>query len=189
MDTVRIYTAPAAEPVTLEEAKIDLRVDGTADNALITSLIVGARMEAERVAGRSFVTRTMEMQVDRWPAGPFVLRLGPVTAITSLTYYDNTNTLQTVSSSDYTLISDTDPALLVPAVGLSWPSASLRDYSPIRLRYVAGYGAYTVVPDEFKRLIRALVAIDYESRDEMTASQERQRTHILTRLQAEWGVG
>jgi len=43
----KVSTAPASEPITLAEAKLYLRVDTTADDALITALITAARETVE----------------------------------------------------------------------------------------------------------------------------------------------
>ena len=49
MRTVKIAEAPASEPLLLEEIKVFLKVDTTADDALITSLISSARVYAEKI--------------------------------------------------------------------------------------------------------------------------------------------
>jgi len=62
---LRLKTAPAVEPVTLEEAKAHLRVDGGDENALITALIATARMLGERETKRAFITQTWQMYLDK----------------------------------------------------------------------------------------------------------------------------
>ncbi|MCK4385369.1 MAG: phage head-tail connector protein [candidate division Zixibacteria bacterium] len=64
---LKLKTAPAVEPVTLTEAKNQLRVDGAEDNALITALITTARQLAERDTKRAFITQTWKMYLDSVP--------------------------------------------------------------------------------------------------------------------------
>lgn len=62
---LKLKTAPTVEPVTLEEAKLHLRVDSGDDNTLITALILTARQLAERETKRAFVTQTWQMYLDQ----------------------------------------------------------------------------------------------------------------------------
>lgn len=186
---VRVTTAPTVEPVTLTEAKTDLRVDHTDDDAFITSLIVAARQEAEDLARRAFVNRGLTLSLSGWPEdGVIRLPYPPVSAVGSITYYKEDNTSATMPATDYVLIGDVEPALIVLASGKSWPSDTLRAAYPVRVVYTAGYGAAaSSVPERYKALIRALVAIRYESRDELTATQERQLENVRNALRMEWG--
>ena len=186
---VRVYTAPAVEPVSLSEAKVDLRVDHDDDDAFIASLIVAARQEAEDLARRAFVNRTLDLTLTNWPADGYIrLPFPPVSAVTSITYYDDDNAAHTMASGDYILISNIDPAVVTLAKGATWPDASLRTVAPIVVRYVAGYGAAaTSVPERYKALIRSLVLVRYESRDELTATQARQLDNIQNALRMDYG--
>ncbi len=65
---LHLKTAPTVEPVTLDEAKLHLKIDGADDNALITSLIIAARDLAERETSRVFITQTWHLYRDDSPA-------------------------------------------------------------------------------------------------------------------------
>jgi len=64
----RVVTGPSVEPLTLAEAKTHLRVAITDDDALITSLIVAARMDAEFITRRAFISQQWKTVADRFPS-------------------------------------------------------------------------------------------------------------------------
>jgi uncharacterized phiE125 gp8 family phage protein len=168
--------------------KVDARVDHDDDYTLLESLIKAATTEAENTARCAFVTRTLELALDRWPAdGLIPLPMPPLVAVTAVEYIDTANVRHEVPPTDYMVLSDLRPALVMPAYGKGWPAAALRAVSPIRITYTAGYGDAAAVPEIYRRLIRALVVLDYEHREAMTADGKRQRDLVLARLQADWG--
>ncbi len=179
---------PSTAAVTLVEAKAALLVDHDADDVYIQSLIDAANEEAEIAAGRSFVSRTLEMALDAWPAdGVIRLEYPPVQSITSITYYDEANVEYTMPSTDYVAIKDIGIPVIALGHGASWPSAARRSVAPIRVRYVAGYGDAHDVPARYRQLILALVAVDYENREGMNNVASAQRERVLNALSMEWG--
>lgn len=64
---LRLTAVPAEEPVTLVQAKAHLRVDVIDDDALITNLIVAARIHAENICRRAFVTQKWDLWLDSFP--------------------------------------------------------------------------------------------------------------------------
>ena len=64
---VKTITPPAAEPVTLAQAKAHLRVDWTDDDSYITTLIAAARRYCEVSAKRTFVNTVYAMIDDGFP--------------------------------------------------------------------------------------------------------------------------
>ena len=65
---LHLKTAPTVEPITLDEAKLQMKVDTADDNALITAKIKTARQLAERETKRAFITQTWQMFLDTAPA-------------------------------------------------------------------------------------------------------------------------
>lgn len=57
-------TEPASEPVTLTEAKAHLRIDGTAEDTLVTSLIKVARVWAEEYLDRTLCYTQWTLRTD-----------------------------------------------------------------------------------------------------------------------------
>ena len=54
------YSNIGTEPITLTEVKLYSKIDYTAEDALITSLITAVRERIEEWAGKSFVVKTIE---------------------------------------------------------------------------------------------------------------------------------
>ena len=168
---LKIVTAPAVEPVTLAEAKLHLRVDGTDQDTLIAGLIQAAREHLETVIlGRALVTQTLEYVVSRFPCWEMPLPRPPLQSVTTVKYTDSLNAEHTLSNTLYCLNIDRSPGLLTPAYGKSWPTATLAPTGAIRIRYVAGYGLAAAVPQAFKQAILLLVGHLYANR-ELTSAQ------------------
>jgi uncharacterized phiE125 gp8 family phage protein len=156
-------TAPAAEPVSSSEAKTHLRVTHSDDDTYISALIAVARSAAEEYLNRSLINRTYDLYVDSFPDGDEVLILprGPVSSITSITYYDSNNTTQTVTSTNYQIADDR----LLPLGSYVWPTTYDRLESVI-VRYVAGYGASSAsVPADIIHAVKLLIGHFYENRE------------------------
>jgi uncharacterized phiE125 gp8 family phage protein len=114
---VQLYVTvpPTEEAISLEDAKLHLRVDGDDDNTEIEGFIVAARERAEQEIQRPLLTQTCEARGDAFPCGR--LRLWKdVKNVTSVTYVDETGATVTMPTSAYRLVSRSH---LVPTD--SWP--------------------------------------------------------------------
>lgn len=65
---LNLKTAPTVEPISLDEAKLHLKIDGSDDNTLISALIETARKLVESETKRGFITQTWQMYLDSVPA-------------------------------------------------------------------------------------------------------------------------
>lgn len=135
--TYRLITAPTFEPISVAEAKLHCRIDGSDEDALVADLIKSAREAAEHETGRRFVRQTWEATFDGFASA---LRLWPsqVLAVVSVNYVDLNGVLQAVSATDYALDNAGFPAWLKPAYGLEWP-ATLDVMNAVNVRYRVGY--------------------------------------------------
>jgi uncharacterized phiE125 gp8 family phage protein len=163
----RVITPPAVEPISLDEAQAHLRVDHDTDSVLIESLIRTAREQAELIARRALINRTLDLSLDSWPGDRLIrLPFPPLVSVTSVTYYDYANTVATMPNTDYIVVNDIEPGVITLAYDKSWPNVTLRPVAPVRVRYVAGYGtAATSVPQRYRQAILLLVGHWYEHRE------------------------
>lgn len=153
---------PAAEPVTLAEAKSHLRVTHESEDALVSGLIAAARQEVERQTGLALIEQDWRLVLDAWPAEDVIeLRRHPVSQILSVTIYDGDGAASLLPSPNYQLDAASRPARLLvierPAPGLC--------INGIEIDFRAGFGAAgTDVPDLLKRSMLMLIAHWYEFR-------------------------
>lgn len=152
MRSLRLVIPPAVEPVTLEEAKLHLRVDGNEDDSLITALITAARQKAEEYTRRAFITQTWELAVDT-ACGVLYLPRPPVQAVETVTVDGGI-----VATENYALIGPEALHVKVPLYAVN-PGG-------VVIRYRAGYGdAPADVPQVIRQAILMLVAHLYEARE------------------------
>src|SRR5215813_11576117 len=62
-----LLTAPALEPVSLDEARAFLRVEHHDDDEVIAALIAGARLHVEAATRRALITQSWRLDFDAWP--------------------------------------------------------------------------------------------------------------------------
>lgn len=181
---MQLITPPAGEPVSLEEAKLHLRVDFDDDDALIQMLISSARQAAESITHRQFITARWRMTLDSFP-GPSLMGVptgqpftlpghailipkSPVLNVVAINYLDMASVQQTMPAANYTVDSTCEPARITPVFGQIWPIA-LPQIGAVTVIFDAGYGDASAVPDGIKSWIKLRVASLYTYREEVVA--------------------
>ncbi len=146
---IEIITAPTAEPISLVEAKAQLRVDGIDEDTFISSIIKAAREYCEDFQGRAYVSRVYDLWLDGWPCKDYIRILRPpLQTLTSIKYYGTDDTEYTMAATDYFVDAKSEPARVVLAYNKSWPSLTLRPANGVVVRFTAGYPATTAVPPD-----------------------------------------
>lgn len=162
----RQVTAPAAEPLTIDEAKLHLRVDGTAENTLITSLITTARMMCEEQTWRALITQTWDLCLPRWTHRAIVLPRPALQSVTYIKYTDAAGVEHTLDTSCLVIDTNSTPARLTLKRDYDWPTDELQEGMPIVVRFVAGYGAAAAnVPEPLKQGMRLVLGHLYANRE------------------------
>ena len=167
-----LITPAAAEPIDVSEAKASpsLRVATATDDTDIGVLIATARDMAETITRRAFVTQTWEYVLDGFPTGGIVLPMPPLQSVTSIKYIDTDGTQQTLDALLYAVDTDSEPGLVVPAYGESWPSTRY-EVNAVRVRFVAGYGDASDVPEALKTWAKIRVGTLYAQREALVVGQ------------------
>ena len=141
----RLITAPAAEPLSLEEAKAHLRVDHTTDDSLIAIFLQAARQDCEEWTQRAFITQTWEVVIDEFPENEILIPRPPLQSVTSVKYDDGAGVEVTLSATEYTVDTASEPGWIVPTLS-GWP-ATFDGINAVRVQYVAGYATSGNSPD------------------------------------------
>lgn len=168
---------PAADPVSLAEAKLWLRIDVTEDDALLSELIKAARSVFEQLTGRILITTSLRAQWDYVPrVGTYAyaalgreleLPVTPLLALSALKYTDENGAEQTYSAANYSVEAAGDvgrfPRLVLNATA-DWPTLAVVP-GALRAEFTAGYGAdATFVPAEIKVAVKLLLSHLYQNR-------------------------
>lgn len=138
----RELTQPVVEPVTLQQAKSQCRVDYGIDDSLIQGYIVAARQMVEKRINRSIFNRKMRLTLDYfpWPGWQTVtgsshdaylgwyfrslsIRLPkPATAsVDQISYLNDQQQTVIIDPSNYVVDLISELARIFPAPGYTWP--------------------------------------------------------------------
>lgn len=180
-----LTTEPTDEPVTLDETKKFLRLtpDQNYDDDDLVSLITDARQYVEQYLRRQLMPATFTLAMDRFPyltildpqnqANPkfdnanyyygspdrFAIWVPrpPLVAITSITYVDNNDAVQTLATTNYVVDAVGEPGRIAPTYGQFWPGSKIKP-NAVTIVYTAGYASAKLVPGPIKRAIKQLVS-------------------------------
>lgn len=160
-----LTTPPAAEPVSLADAKAHLRVTHADDDAYITKLITAARRAIEQRSGLRFISQGWSLFLDCWPGTAAVsLQLSPVSAIEDVITYSEDDTPSVVDPAHYYLDHAAQPARCVLRDGRVPPRGG-RPVNSIEIRFTSGFGADgDAVPGDFRQAILITVAHWFDHR-------------------------
>jgi len=173
----KVITAPADEPVTVEEVKNQLRIDSTTEDADLAEYITAAREYGEDITRRAFATQTLEMYLDEFPCGDIELSMPPLQSVTSVKYKDSAGTETTMTATtEYLVDTDSNIGRVVLPYGVSWPSFTAYPVNPIKIRYVAGY---TTLPSMLKNAMLLHVGYMYKYRDSGIPAEDMKAVNNL----------
>jgi len=172
-----LHTEPAAEPISLSEAKkqVEVAEEIVLHDDHLTRLIITARKQFEKQTNRQLITATWDLKLDRFPLWsgdsqnqstpkPIHLPKCPIQSISAITYTDTSGVTQTVSTSVYKLAEAREPGEVWLKFGQIWPIARFEP-DVVNVRFVAGYGdAASDVPEDMKLPMLLMISDWFENR-------------------------
>lgn len=163
---LRVITPPSAEPVSIETLREQLRIDLENEEALLGLYLAAAREHAEGLTRRAFMTQTLELLLDAWPAHNLLkLPRPPLQSVTSVKYLDKDGVESTWT--DYQVDARSEPGKLYFK---TTPSTALYPSGAIAIRYVAGYASAEAIPQSILQAMLMLVGHMYENREATTGN-------------------
>ncbi len=190
MSGIKIDTAWNTSAVATSDQKSFMRVDFSDDDSLIAELIKASQNVIETYLNRSITTQTLSLYLDRLPfyndiklqegiyTAPdleyntnfIVLPKAPVSSVTHVKYYDNDDNASTFAATNYYVDTISQQARIVLKTGSSWPTvAETRNANAYEIKYVAGYGGASDVPEPIVQAIKVLTTHLYENREAVTS--------------------
>ena len=160
-----LTSGPAIEPVTVTEAKAHLRVDGTAEDVLISSLILTSRLHLEASLDLALITQSWTLVMDRWARGSDIeIPMSPLLSINAVRVKKADGSFTVVPATSYVVDIASRPARLV------WNATVKPDpgvpANGIEIDFTAGFGATAnLVPAPLRHALLLLTAHWYEHRD------------------------
>lgn len=160
--TAFLVRPPAAEPVSLAEAKAHVRLDHDAEDDLVAALIPAARGLVEHRTRRALIDQGWRLALDRWPRrGPVRLSPAPVASVDAVTVFGADGTPHVLAADDYAV--DLAGGRLVPGPTATRPGRALNG---IEIDYSCGYGeTAAAVPEPLRQAILLLVGHWFEVRE------------------------
>lgn len=166
---------PAPLLLSLDEAKLHLRIDHEGHDLILPGLIEAAQTSIEQDTGRAILPQTWELRLPAfeprielpWPR----IRL-TAGAITSLSYVDAGGTTRTLSAGTGYQVEEGEPALLLPPYDGAWPDTKGVP-NAVTIRYECGSWSTPPQVDESLKLAviyRLMVAYQPDLRDTLESS-------------------
>lgn len=151
--SISVVTPPAGKPLDVATAKLQSRVIDSLEDSLVQIYLDAAQAIVEAQTGRPLVQQTWRVQYDRFES---FLRLpgGPVSAVNSVTYIDETGAVQTLTADQYVSDIKSVPARIAPPPSGAFP---YHQYWPwhaaipgaVAIEYVVGCAPTTDAPPDY----------------------------------------
>ena len=157
-----------------------LRVTDAGFSTELTELLKVCRRQVEYETYRKFITQTIKITQEYLRGNEIAIRLAPIQSVTSVKYYDEAGTLQTISADSYWVDSTTTPPRIVLNEDYDWPSDVDEDRpNAVEITVVCGYGSTAAtVPPEVKLAIKELGKSRWHACEGDASNYERLRDMI-----------
>ena len=169
----KVTTAATETAVTLPEVKSHLKITATTEDTYLTNLISVATEMVQNYTGQILISSTIDLYIPYFLNRIDINRF-PVTRITHVKYYNSSNNLITITSTDLSYsVSVEDsldqspiPASIIPAKNFTYPDTYPR-MDAVQIRFDAGYEDNDSVPMAIKQAMLLIIGQLFLNRSDM----------------------
>jgi len=170
---LKTITKPTSYPVALSDFEGQTRLyDQLAAESSTVNLMIGAATsQAETIMRRALIVQVLELTLNGFPDSKIIIPKPPLIEINNVMYVDADGNTQELDPTLYKVVSDAEPAYIIPTYGASWP-VTLPDTETVKIRYRCGYGPLDTqegtpnnVPEPIKQWILMKTANLFENRE------------------------
>ncbi len=176
---LKVTTPPTVDPVTVAQAKAQLKILHSNEDQYLLGLIKVACEWAQDYTRLAFLTQTLTAQYPSWPSpmtpncakvdSTFLLPHPPLQLVNWVKYYDTTDTLITYDPTKYVVdIIQSPGTVRVKNTSYNTPSVpclSTNFVNPVSISYKAGFGdAAASLPARIQQAVLIMVAHLYSRR-------------------------
>ncbi|QDU62167.1 Phage gp6-like head-tail connector protein [Planctomycetes bacterium Pan216] len=189
--SVSVVTPPTDEPVWIDDLRKHCRIpiDDTDEDDLLAIYLGAARDWVEGFTRRAVMPQTLKLTLKSFPVeegwysatAPIELPRPPARELLSLDWFDQSGTLQSFDVDDLIVLTDREPAIVVPVPGVCWPVAQPRP-DAVTLTWDAGYASAAAVPDGIKNALLLVAASNYEQREATSDAKQTEVPYGAARL-------
>lgn len=183
--------APTQLCVTVPQARLHCRVDGTNEDLLIVGMIRAATREAEGLCQRAAMQQTWRLSLDCFESQCLQLRMPPVTAVDAVRYAEaSTGVMTTLAPSAYQVeLSHGMYGRIAPAVGVWWPATRAGQLGAVQVDFKAGWATTGEVPELFAQWVLMRVGAYYENREAWTQGRAIERNEFIDQMLMDFRTG
>lgn len=160
-------TGPALEPVSLDEMKLYLRLDGDAEDTLVGAMISAARLTVEATLNCALLEQVWRLRVLRWAsAGAVIAPIRPLRRLVAVRSVDAAG-----AGTDLELAGFRVDAAVHAIIALD-RTPDIPASGHVEIDVAVGYGALaSEVPEPLRLAVRTLVANWFDNRGEAPAAR------------------
>lgn len=162
---LKLISGPSIEPLTLAETLEHCHANSGVEDNWFYRTIAAGRREAEIFQRRAYISQQWQLTFNGIPQMPFEIPRPPTISIDSISTFDIDDIETSLSTSDFLVDTDSEPARLTVNYNYTIPDYVARTIKSFVITFTAGYGtSRDDVPDDVKYAILEFVSYYYDHR-------------------------